>query len=427
MVFLMSILVFLAGIMTYMFFPRNDQFQINMYEEEGNIVTFLNQHQAAKDYLYQMIKWQPETHSETPEPYGFTYNSIASMMPSIMRGDQNRTVTHDISNETDEDAKAPNIPIDGYFTSAVICLDSITNELANCPTDNQYVMTYGYTPDWWSNKTHQKQVWLKSMLKRSHGSDNCGILEGIGKYYAINNGQKYGGIVKAPIGGKMQKVLPDTLSKWIDESFPNKNRDILICLSSVKEVYKGAPLFQWDSINNGGIEHEEGIGTPLVGSFIEPSKALLDKDGNPLSSNNYTISGIINGHRTDSAEFIYIYINGTQNIKETCANENCTLSAGNVSIDVPLDTSYAFTYSTSTGKETLTVNYSEIKDGKSKWEENTVSSAETTGPAFSADAKLSYIENNNRPYLLGLRIYDGVLSKKDINHNIKADRKRFGL
>lgn len=415
MVFLMSILVFLAGIMTYMFFPRNDQFQINMYEEEGNIVTFLNQHQAAKDYLYQMIKWQPET--QTPEPYGLASDNLKKMLPNIMSG------MHDISDNQDDNTIISNIPEEGYFTSSVICLDE-TNELANCPTDKQYVMTYGYTPNWWSSKTNQKQAWLKSMLKRSHGSDNCGILEGIGKYYAINNGQKYGGIVKAPIGGKMQKVLPDTLSKWIDEKF-TEDRDILICLSSIKDVYKGTPVFQWDSINNNGDRHVADIGKPLTGIFGS-ANTLKGENKTELTLESYSISGIINGHRTDGAEYIYIYINGTQNIKETCTNGNCTLSAGNVSIDVPLGTSYAFTYSTSAGKETLTVNYSEIEAGKSNWKKKTVSSVET-GPAFSADAKLNYIENNNRPYLLGLRIYDGILSKKDINHNIKADKKRFGL
>lgn len=420
MVFLMSILVFLAGIMTYMFFPRNDQFQINMYEEEGNIVTFLNQHQAAKDYLFQMIQWNPTTHPGTPEPYGFTYDSIDSMMPSIMRGDKGE-VTHDISNE--EETENPNIPNEGYFTSAVVCLDD-TNQMTKCPTDKQYVMTYGYTPHWWSNKTNQKQVWLKSMLKRSHGSDNCGILEGIGEYYAINNGQKYGGIVKAPIGGKMQKVLPDTLSKWIDDKF-TEDRDILICLSSIKDVYKGTPLFHWDSINNGGIEHTDGIGTPLVGSFEEVTKNLLDKNGNPLNLNTYTISGVINGNRTDGAEFLYI--NGTQNIKETCTNEKCTLSAGDINIDVPLKTSYAFVYTTAQNQKDLTVYYSKPDGSKIKWTKETKSSSETSGPVFSSDAKLYYRENNNRPYLLGLRIYDGILSKKDINHNIKADRKRFGL
>ena len=154
MVFLMSILVFLAGIMTYMFFPRNDQFQINMYEEEGNIVTFLNQHQAAKDYLYQMIKWKPTNHSPSPEPYGITYDDIASMISPIMQA------THDISDNME--TETPNIPEDGYYTSAVICLNE-NYELANCPTDNQYVMTYGYTPHWWNSKTNQSQVWIKSL------------------------------------------------------------------------------------------------------------------------------------------------------------------------------------------------------------------------------------------------------------------------
>jgi hypothetical protein len=214
------------------------------------------------------------------------------------------------------------------------------------------------------------------------------------------------------------------LSDWLDDKF-NEDRDMLICLSSIKDVYKGNAVFHWDSINNGGIKHEEGIGTPLVGSFTGYSNALLDKNGTSLSSNNYTISGIVNGYnRTSDAEFLYI--NGTQNIKETCSSDNCTLSVGNVSISVPLKTSYAFVYTTAQNQEDLTVYYSKPDGSKIKWTKETKSS-ETTGPVFSGDAKLYYIENNNRPYLLGLRIYDGVLSKKDINHNIKADRKRFGL
>ncbi len=414
MVFFMSILVFLAGIMTYMFFPRNDQFQINMYEEEGNIVTFLNQHQAAKDYLYQMIQWNPITDLTEPAPYGITYNDLASMMPSIMRGDQGG-VTHDISDE--EETKTPNIPQEGYFTSSVVCLNN-TNQMANCPTDKQYVMTYGYTPHWWSNKTNQKQVWLKSMLKRSHGSDNCGVLESIGDYYAINNGQKYGGIVKAPIDGKMQKVLPATLSNWIDDAFPDE-QDILICLSSIKNVYKGTPVFQWDSINNGGDNHINGLGIPLIGSF-NANDTLLDADGNPLILSTYSITGVVNGN--ESSATTLLSINAANTISETCSGDTCNFTIGNVEINgIPSKTPYAFVYTTQSTGETLKVYYSEKKDKKIEWTFKETSSA-TPGPAFSADARM-YKET--RP--LELRIYAGIISNRDINHNIKADKKRFGL
>ena len=417
MVFLMSVLVFIAGIMTYMFFPRNDQFQINMYEDEGNIVTFLNQHQAAKDYLYQMIKWQPSVHPASPAPYGFAYNDLASMMPSIMRGDRGN-VTHDISDEEDEEAIAPNIPISGYFTSAAVCLNPANNELANCPTDKQYVMTYGYTPHWWNDKTNRKETWLKSLLKRSHGSDNCGVLDVIDDHYVINNGQKYNGIITTPIGGKMQKVLPATLSNWIDNAFPDE-QDILICLSSIKNVYKGTPVFQWDSINNGGDNHINGLGIPLIGSF-NANDTLLDADGNPLILSTYSITGVVNGN--ESSATTLLSINAENTISETCSGDTCNFTIGNVEINgIPSKTPYAFVYTTQPTGETLQVYYSEKKDKKIEWTFKETSSA-TPGPAFLADARM-YEET--RP--LELRIYAGIISNRDINHNIKADKKRFGL
>ena len=218
----------------------------------------------------------------------------------------------------------------------------------------------------------------------------------------------------------MQKILPDSLSDWLDNKF-KEDRDMLICLSSIKDVYKGNAVFHWDSINNNGNGNTSEIGKPLIGSYGF-SNNFLDNAGNALSLNTYTITGVINGKRNAGADFINI--NDSNVIRETCTSERCALSVGNVQIsDIPLKTSYVFNYSTTSDRETLTVFYS---DNNGNWEKQMTESA-LNGPIFSNTANMIYTENNGRPHILSLRIYNGLLSNRDLNHNIKADKKRFGL
>ena len=51
MLYLLFVLTFLCGILFYGMSPHDKQLDMTAHQAEGMIVTFLAQHQAAKDYL----------------------------------------------------------------------------------------------------------------------------------------------------------------------------------------------------------------------------------------------------------------------------------------------------------------------------------------------------------------------------------------
>ena len=55
MLYLLFALTFLAGILFYGMTPREDKLHLDTHQAEGMIVSFLNQHQAAKDQLYSWM------------------------------------------------------------------------------------------------------------------------------------------------------------------------------------------------------------------------------------------------------------------------------------------------------------------------------------------------------------------------------------
>ena len=62
MLYLLFVLTFLAGILFYGLSPHDKGLDMTAHQAEGMIVTFLAQHQAAKDYLY---KWLGADDTET--------------------------------------------------------------------------------------------------------------------------------------------------------------------------------------------------------------------------------------------------------------------------------------------------------------------------------------------------------------------------
>ena len=295
MAFWMGVLVFIASIMTYLFFPRNDEYQQRMYQDEGAIVAFVNQHQAAKETLYQLISYSTNANSE---PVVLDAENLWSNISPNMRGDITVEFTHEIAMIEDgawnyQAIANPDHATYGYYTSVALCgswlpasepercarwLSTATTtvcleyqsdfKLSPCGTADSpaFVMTYGDLPDWWNRDTSRRWAWLRALLKRTHGSIDCGVLEATDSsntLYYLNNSQKFYGHEKRGSLSVVPKAVTDYLKNIFETSSFGNINNYLICLTPVTPPYKGDPYFMWDSLNN----NSERTGRDTINTF----------------------------------------------------------------------------------------------------------------------------------------------------------------
>jgi len=451
MVFWLSVLVFIAGIMTYMFFPRSDQYALDIFQEEGNVVTFVNQHQAAKDLMYQMISWNPGSNTGIYIlPYG------DDPQQRYMHATKTELMTPDDINDS-----SLSLSEGGDFASAIVCLHDCTTEancvqgkmLIQCPSDEQYVITYGYFPEWWDDGSHRKQAWFRALLKRTHGSTACGVLTDQGAYggnmlYSINNSQRFNG--PQVVAGK--RVVPPALTERLSSlgistcetgGCTENLTDLLFCMTPFQNPYRGSPVFHWDSVNNNGTEHQSGLGArPLIGTFSNGNE-ITPNGGLPVAP--YTLTGVVQqayGIRT-----LVRLDNNNHFIEQTCNATDCTLSiTGGPAVEhIPLNKGYSFTYTvTSEPKQTLTVYYNQYanitdSDGNIVTEatdnggtrnlvrKEIVTLSESSNTAGYILNQTEIMTDAGTPFINDLRLYSGILTQQDARHNAETDLKRFGL
>ena len=441
MVFWLSVIVFIAGIMTYMFFPRSDQYQLDIYKQEGNVVSFVNQHQVAKDLMQQRIMWRIND-ANNRGVYELPWQDMINSAPDLMQ-------IGDVYHENGVSALNPATPsrTNGYYTSAVVCLAGCNNsdadcvngkKMVSCPSGEQYVITYGYMPDWWNKDAYRKQAWFKSMLKRTRGGIGCGLLAHQGNgLYSLDNSQKYIGyqvinnqrVIPPALTGQLQTIGLTTCAPGVACDDPLQ--DLMFCMTPFTNPYQTTPIFWWDSLNNTGtgIDHRTAQwGTPLVGTL---NGGDVDHWAN---INTYTIAGVVSiqaSPENSNATQDLFQLNANTTLREECSAATCTLSVhddnnGNlVSVgNLPNNREYAFIYTVSGGAQTLTVYYSVVNGGTLSFT-SASDSQNSAGPALSAPAFAG--SPLNYPHLRAVRIYNGGLTLRQINHDIKADKKRFGL
>ena len=454
MVFWLSVIVFIAGIMMYMFFPRNDQYQQDMYQQEGNIISFVNQHQVAKDLMQQRIMWKIDD-SENTGIYALPHADLIHMVPDVMQIRDIYALHPDSETFETNLNPDPNVAgASGNYTSAVVCLESCAEGTAGCvnrkrmvacPSAEQYVVTYGYMPDWWGDSSArrqqprnkvQSQAWFKSMLKRTHGGVGCGLLayrgvDDLTGLYALDTSQKYIGY--QIVNGK--RVIPPVLTKKLQTDIhlntcetgslcADPLQDLMFCMTSVSNPYLGEPLFWWDNLNNTGTGVDvTQRGIPLVGTL---SGENVDSWS---STANYTLMGIISSQKEGDAQKDLFLLNNSTNtrLREVCSGTSCTLAVRRegddlVSVeDIPNDRDYIFLYTVTASTQKLTVYYTQAGgtfialSGESGSNKPTLST-----PGFMDNIRLN-------PHLRSIRIYNGELNTRQLNHNLKVDKRRFGL
>ena len=452
MVFWISVIVFIAGIMTYMFFPRSDQYQLDMYKQEGNVISFINQHQVAKDLMQQRVVWKDTSGNNM---YAFPWRDLINTAPELMNiGDVYHMGEYSALNIDPSAVDGDGNEAKGYYTSAVMCLTSCESgadcyygkRMTDCSTaTEQYVVTYGYMPDWWNdrvtnelNKENRKQAWFRAMLKRTHGSVGCGLLvhrgtEETNELYSLDNSQKYIGY--QDVAGK--RVIPPAITKRL-ESIPlstcdgvtcsDQLQDLMLCITPFSNPYLGAPAFWWDSLNNTGTGvNVAQRGDPLAGTIS--GDAI---QGLPVTS-NYAITGVMSIQKGGSGNQNLLALNSNTYLYEECTSNVCKFGVRQGGTDLvsveglPDDREFAFVYQVNGASQKLTLYFSKETevDGHKvltfTTETDTKSSPTTlSNPSFTDSVGV-------QPYLRSVRIYTGTLGERQINHNIRLDKKRFGL
>lgn len=397
MVFWSAVLVFIVSIMTYLYFPRSDAYQLEMYQEEGNVQFLLVQHQVAKDYMRQLIMRPANQHKSIDE---FDVAYMWMLAP--------------------EGAYIEEQPSVQKYVSGLVCFKENWEIDPNCSAETvrRYVITYGAAPGWWGDKTRSRKVWEKAMLRRSHGSELCGYLDG----NSINNGQKWTGLTTSPEGNR---VLPNSLVDLINEEI-SESEDVLLCVTPYWNPYAGTPAFLWDWVNNNENltgHRNDTWGTALIGTLN--GTKLKNLPAHPP----YTVEGVlarVESGTTGTPGGTVITLNGNTNkVMKTVMNQDdktYTLSVGDLRVSgLSQEKAYSFVYSVWGEQQELKVYAS----GKAGVQEVGSETASTAGGDLQ-DVSLG-TWGVVQPRLMSLRIYGSVLDSAKRAKNLRADKKRLGI
>lgn len=266
MLYLLYVLTFLAGILFYVMTPRDDQVNLDTYRAEGFIVSFLSQHQAAKDYMTQWLGFDLK--------HNGTNNRADSRFFSLAEGSTPnngfvhflpRSINADISDRQEtEVTMGPDSDGSYRFLTSVFCLSN-TNALAQCNgAEKAYLATYsGSTqfPSWWpseySNRQRRYGAWRTAITRRTNGSYNCGTLVQVNvngtPKWCVDNGQTVQ--LSSKYNNRCAQEVPDAIINALCPNNPNECLDALFCISRIKtgpqRYYVGEGLIAfYDAINN---------------------------------------------------------------------------------------------------------------------------------------------------------------------------------
>lgn len=267
MLFWSFILAFISGILYYNLYPRSDMIEVHDKPvAEAAIVGFINSHQSAKNSLYHFEKGTdgeqtivldyvhqmplvPSSVSEVEKQGLHLFDSQSSDAPYDKVGHINTNI---------RDAAMVGLPryrlkdIDSFVACLKVNINEVTNTLTkeltfNCDNEQtqNYVVTYMDQPKWWNDEVRTKELWRSAMLRRTKGSDECGVLyprigtghaavTGLPRFdenseYVLDNSQRYILSVPKEITSMMKMDLgTDNLS------------DLLFCITSVQNIVRNA-------------------------------------------------------------------------------------------------------------------------------------------------------------------------------------------
>lgn len=262
MLFWSFVLAFVLGILYYNFYPRSDM--INIQDKplaESAVVGFVNTHQSAKKALYHFdedvdgnqiiildyVLQMPLVPSSVSE---VEQRNLKLFFPQDKTKPQDKLGHLNTSMRDTGSVGLNRERLSGIY-SFVACLELTVNQSTNqlektltfnCDNEKtqNYVVTYMDQPAWWSDDVRQKELWRSALLRRTKGSDECGVLykrgsiPGLPRYdetseYVLDNSRRY--ILSVPT--QVTAMMKQNMNQ-------NDLSDYLFCITSISNIIRNA-------------------------------------------------------------------------------------------------------------------------------------------------------------------------------------------
>ena len=331
MLYLFSFLTMLIGLLIYMMdpVPTDLRRKEDVAGAEAYIVGFVNQHQAAKDYLYQWLGRVYPLDGSKAEVYSIGSNSINNdfdaavvAIPGLALDKTmdppdtgiSMELERQIADDTDKIGhlqSAGGIDKKGSYFSALMCLDD-SDVLTRCYkydcdgatgktscSDSgtikkvyfaegvvPYAITYSTLeqPAWWDDKVPSKalrqRLWYRALTNRTHASESCGVLlyadEGHWEKRSRNRVDWVTGNTPPKYcisnGQRCVRILPAGAESFLKKVLVTDDLEgVFFCMTAYKNPYEGTPMFNYDGIDHyasgGGGPDNGNVWYPVEGSF----------------------------------------------------------------------------------------------------------------------------------------------------------------
>ena len=465
MLYLLFVLTFLAGILFYGLSPSDKNLQQYAHQSEGMIVTFLAQHQAAKDYLYTWLG-----------------ASDASTVGNLQTGG-------------DKFLKAESAPANSAFDFEKMIPQSLTSSMClnnngvpgkdgknNCfvskvvpnVAGKDYVITYGgwnngyNRPDWWpeeGQRMRRFESWRKAIANRTRGSISCGVLFKHNSDWCIDNGET----ALTPDGSCMTTVpsgVIDALPAPYKTNDGEGLHDLLFCMTRFTpglSSYVSGLTYFYDGLSNLDFGQRTttvtNAGVNLANKSF--SKIILRNNSGDLSGSDgiCTSSGPCyaltqNGRRIDTPISLTTGPFTITVLAKNALNTNNVMFGDGAGTDPtgrhilfsrragsgnkffefyfgngnPGGTAnQAFLFESYNNKNNL-ISWTITYDGsKMKLYENTkLRQSGTIRSDLSGNFSI-WVADEYGTDIYGIRAYNSALGEEEIRQNFKVDQKRFGI
>ncbi len=484
MLYLLFVLTFLCGILFYGLSPHDKQLDMTAHQAEGMIVTFLAQHQAARDYLYTWLGASSDAttgnlqnapndkflKAETDNPTIFNFET---MMPMGIVNDMCANNQGIPGKDSCNDGGSPSEPIPGFVSKVVVdgakhyvityggwekCTGSETGSDAGC--------TYK-RPSWWprpGQKMRRFESWRKAIANRTRGSISCGTLVEVEtNKWCIDNGETVYKNESAESKVCMTQVPTAVLNELpqksgaLDKDYAD---DLLFCMSEFKQGvqpghYATSATHFYDGYSNIGIgQHKSDINSVQWTNLANDSNTLPVKFDNVPYTNltdaldtginlgtSYTVT-ILAQVLPDTGTFSLFTAQkdgSDMSIFEWEKNWTCQSSSAGFKFSHAVENeknATCFTGYNQKEDDSKIISWTFVvancpKDRYNTTEtcmsvyENAVRRIIRKKENFNGTLKIGTSDGSANIY--GIRYYNSALKEEQIQQNFKVDQKRFGI
>ena len=474
MLYLLFVLTFLCGILFYGMSPSDKSLDMTAHQAEGMIISFINQHQAAKDCLYTWLGYGQNDASilgNTQSDYFLKaeVNCSGSCPNRDCRATQfnfeqmtPRSITSDMCFE--------NKGIPGQDSCVDECGAQIPGFVSKVVVDGtkHYVMTYGgwkdtnfNRPDWWPRKgtrMRRFESWRKAIATRTRGSVSCGVLVKEGSDWCIDNGKTVYKNESATTKQCMNKV-PSAVISALPYTTDEGKEDLLFCYSEFKQGvqpghYATTPTHFYDGLSNAGVGQRQTSGAIHWKNLVNTASDEITTMSQYCSSSPcLTLTNVNNSGSSFAGLTTNMPLSGSYTITILAKTDRVTnrfdFFANETTSDTPVfrklmscDASGSLQnkvcFKVENGSEQFwfqsynqhdrLISWTIVVDAsKMRVYENAVLQYEGAKPTLTGPFKMQAYDNNGVD-IYGIRYYGGTaLSDKQIQKNFKVDQKRFGI